>query len=270
MALVLDCGYDIKNNRNRDLREAKKTLDNATEINVIISHAHTDHYNLLKFVFGRHESGGIECDKLKKIYIGFVNNDDFVADNDLTSLLSNKKVVTINNNVGLEKGDHYNIIGYLGTDVNVNILFPQRGSLDNDELKNNIHLQNLVISINHKGYKMLFPGDAGFNLLRLIYNNKNNKESLVGIRFILASHHGSINSNEDRWLAYLVKNGAGLDKDLTCVISQQTQLYIRLHLLFGWICYQKNICITQNTSSLCMKKIAISREAYRRYVDYDL
>lgn len=96
---------------------------------------------------------------------------------------------------------------------------------NNENPLNSTHLQNLVISITEKNdYKMLFPGDAGCELLQLICWDNNevnqiNVNHLKGTRFLLANHHASIKSNEDRWLSYIMSHGCGFSNALTCIIS---------------------------------------------------
>ena len=201
-SLIIDCGKAKKDIKDVDILNSIFNFINGTQISLVITHQHADHYDFAKKIHSKLNknfqfilTGGLRNSKLPEV-LSSIPNLQFckVQENGAIQDANGTEVGILNTNT-LQNCFAPNV-GVLGRDVGVQLL------LSDTWVGDQAHDQNLVLKVTYGRKSMLFPGDASGKLLDKIitrFSPPNSRGDLEDIDCMLLSHHGSNDSGELEW-----------------------------------------------------------------------
>ena len=202
--MLIDCGSSNYSRTTRDFeaREVKQYIEDNlpgffdNPLDVMISHAHPDHFNYIGIVLDKVIANVVWLGGKRRKYEK-IKNETFMKwmslqKNNNVNIVSKKDIHWHNKRRPLEFSEYPESLDSVScglADVYVLTVNSSERNGDNQEKNGN----SLVLSVNYKNFASVFPGDAeGSTERQAIENYKVNDIFSLDIDLLSASHHGDI------------------------------------------------------------------------------
>ena len=200
--MLIDCGSSKNSRTTRDFEahEVKQYISNNlpgyfdNPLDVMISHAHPDHFNYVDIVLGKVIANVVWLGGKRRKYEE-IKNEAFtewmsLQESNDVNIVSKKDIHWHNDRRPLEFSEYPESLNSVNcglAEVYVLTVNSSDRNGDNEEKNGN----SLVLSVNYKNFAAVFPGDAeGSTEHQAIENYKVNNHFSLDVDLLSASHHG--------------------------------------------------------------------------------
>jgi hypothetical protein len=166
-SLIIDCEKRREDIDDRIFQDSIFEFTNGTQVSLVITHQHFDHYN---FLGSNREKLSEQGDFHFTLIGGLCNGDTTLFSIPNAQFCEVWEGGAIQNAEGIEVGrlDANTLQNCLGPDVRIQLLLPYESVGDQE------HDQNLVLKVTYGNKSILFPGDANGKLLDNIITKDEN------------------------------------------------------------------------------------------------